>query len=125
MQRVNKALYDLLREWLPEEASIYPGIASEDAAYPYCVYNPDSFETRRTKEGVYGYDFRYGVDVWGCTFNQVDRYATLLMEQAGDVRFNTPAGRLRMWLVEGVADYVDGAFVQKLTFNLRYDGEAV
>ena len=128
MQRVNKAMYELLREWLPEEVSIYPGIASEDAQYPYCVFNPDSFQTKRTKDGVYAYVFQYSVDVWGCAFNQADRYATMIAskcEASDGKRYEEPDGRIRLVLTEGANDYTDGGFVQRMVFEVKYEGPAV
>lgn len=120
MQCVNESFCALLRQWLPEEVDIYPGVASEDAQMPYVVYNPDSFQTKRTKDGVYLYVFQYSVDVWGCSFNMADRYATQLM--AGADQADAPDDSLRLVVTEGQADYSDGFFVQRLSFEVKYGG---
>lgn len=116
MQRVNEALFDRLRRLLPEGVSVYPCVAEEDAAYPYCVYNAGSFTSGRTKQGVWRYVFSYKVDIWGRSFNEVDTLAGLLMEQLdGEI-----AERMEITLAGGTADYADGGYVQSLDYELRY-----
>ena len=53
MQRVNKAMYSLLKTWVTAETNVYPAVATEDANYPYCVFSFDEMTTKRTKDGVY------------------------------------------------------------------------
>ena len=126
MQRVNQAIYQQLTKWLPADTAVYPGVADESAAYPYCVFNADQFETKRTKDGIYAYTFRYSVAVWGCTFNQADRLATLIaLHSTDESQLLFPDGRLRMVLTDGTADYEDGGFCQLLRFEVRYEGGAV
>ena len=123
MQRVNQGLYEQLRKWLPDEATIYPCVADHSAKYPYVVFNADSFGTRRTKDGVYGCTFEYSVAVWGCSFNQADRLATILAIRSSDEsQLLFPDGKLRLTLLGGTAGYADGGFVQELKFEVRYNG---
>ena len=128
MQRVNETFYSLLKEWMPEGVAVYPSIAEESARYPYCVFNMASFTTKRVKEGIVGYNFAYEVNVWGCAFNQVDRVVTRIAsaaEQAEEVRFDDPDGKMRVTLMDGTADYGEGEFVQSLRFEIKYDGSSV
>jgi hypothetical protein len=127
MQRVNETFYSLLKEWMPEGVAVYPSIAEESARYPYCVFSMASFTTKRVKEGIVGYNFVYEVNVWGCTFNQVDRIATKVMSEAEafeEVRFDDPPGRMTVMITDGVSDYTQGGFVQALKFSVKYDGGA-
>lgn len=128
MQRVNKALYAFLAKWTPEGTSVYPVVADEDAVYPYCVFSCDSLLTKRTKDGIYSYVYQYSVDIWGCTFNQSDRVATSVMaasEEDGEVRFDNPTGKLTATLTGAETAYSDGGFVQRLTYEVKYEGEVV
>ena len=122
MQRVNESIYALLRQWLPEEVDIYPGVASEDAQCPYVVFNPDSFQTKRTKDGIYQYIFQYSVDVWGCTFNMADKYASQVLEAADQADLTD--WELTMVALDGVAEYTDGFFLQHLVFEVKTKGGA-
>ncbi len=126
MERVNSELYRLLKRWLPSGVKVYPGIAEEDAKFPYVVYNQESFETKRTKDGIYGISFQYVVDVWCETFNEADKYATQIVlgsSRLGRILLEEPSGRLRLVLSEGSADFSDGGFLQRLSFSIQYEGD--
>lgn len=126
MERVNSELYRLLKQWLPSGVKVYPGIAEEDAKFPYVVYNQESFETKRTKDGIYGISFQYVVDVWCETFNESDKYATQIVlgsSRLGRILLEEPSGCLRLVLAEGSADYSDGGFLQRLSFSIQYEGD--
>lgn len=126
MERVNSALYRFLSGCLPVKVKVYPGIADEDAKFPYVVYNQESFETKRTKDGVYRIEFRYVVDVWSDSFNESDSCATSVVFQsfaAGVVCLEDPSGCLRIVLKDGSSDYSEGGFVQRLSFDVAYEGD--
>lgn len=128
MQRVNKAMYSLLKTWVTAETNVYPAVATEDANYPYCVFSFDEMTTKRTKDGVYAYIFRYSVDIWGCTFNQSDQVATAVMAASAKenpLLFDNPPGKIRPMLIGGQTDYSDGGYVQRLIYEIEYQGEVV
>lgn len=127
MQRISESFYSLLRKWIPQGTEIYPTVAAENAKFPYCVINMNGFTVRSTKNGVIGYVFSYEINIWGNTFNQVDRIATKVMsevESFKDVRFVNPTGRMTVMITDGVSDYTQGGFVQALKFSVKYDGGA-
>lgn len=127
MERVNSVLYRLLKGCLSSDVKVYPGIAEEDAKFPYIVYNQDSFQAKSTKDGIYKLTFQYGVDVWSDTFNESDKYATEIAfgcSRLCPIVLEDPAGCLRIVLAEGSADYSEGGFVQRLLFDVQYQVEA-
>lgn len=116
MERVNKAIYSKLRETLPEEVDIWPGIADIDASLPLCVFNMDSFTVKRVKEGIYTYEFEYSVLVFSPLFDKADEYATLVAKAMNTAVLGD---EIRSYLTGGRADFQEDAFVQELNFNIR------
>lgn len=114
MERVNQAVYKRLRELLPERVAIYPGVADEDAKFPYCVYNADSFSTETSKDGIEGYQFSYSVQLWAITFDECDNLATV----AGEGMNGRIGAGIDAVLSGGSSGY-EGAFLQVLNFNVE------
>lgn len=127
MQRINEAFYRYLTDRMPEGVEVFPQVADESAQYPFGVIRMDAFEVSKAKAcAAKSYLFTYTVSLWGNTFNQVDRIATHLMARVGisdEIRFDGPAGRLRVALSRGESDVGEEGFAQHLTFELKYDGD--
>lgn len=113
MQRVNQAVYKRLRELLPEQVAIYPGIADEETQFPYCVYNSDSFSTDMSKDGIEGYQFSYTIQLWATTFDECDNLATIVGEG-----MNGRIGAEIDAVLSGGSSGYEGAFLQVLNFNI-------
>ena len=89
---------------------------------------PDTRHYEASQRRDCRYNFVYEVNVWGCAFNQVDRVVTRIAsaaEQVEEVRFDDPGGRMRVTLMDGTADYEEGAFVQSLRFEIKYNGNSI
>ena len=114
MQRVNQAIYQKLRQILPEQVKIYPVIADEDAKLPLCVYNGVSFNTDTSKDGIEEYQFSYTVQLWTVTFDECDELATIVTEKMNGII----GEKIEAILSSGSSGYDNGAFFQELSFNV-------
>lgn len=126
MQRINEAFYSYLTKQIPAEVEVFPAVADESAQYPFCVFRMERFEAMQTKPYCSSWRFIYTVSLWGSSFNQVDRLATQLMAAADrrdDVRFDKPAGRMRIALAGGECEMDGEGFAQHLTYDIKYDGD--
>lgn len=118
MQRINRAIYVLLRNFLPDNVAIYPAIGAEDAKYPFCIFTPESFLTKRTKDGVYGYIYQYTVEIFDTSFDHADKYADDVVNGINGVSHGKYEG-MSISLTGGDTSFIDGAFVQRLTYEVK------
>lgn len=128
MQRINETFYKYLKDAIPTEVDVYPVVADESAQYPFCTFRMEAFEKRELKGILDSYLFTYTASVWGSSFNQVDRIVTKLMAAVQgqfELRFDVPIGHMKIMLTRGESDIDEQGFVQHLTFEIRYRGDAV
>lgn len=119
MQRVNKEIYKVLESALPNKTGIYPAFGSEEARFPFVVYNCDSFTTDRSKDGIEEYRMQYSVDVYSDRFDESDRIADMVIENLEGYRIEAISGVIR--LTGGSSSY-DGSFRHTLNFDVVVDG---
>lgn len=118
MQRVNKEIYKVLEAILPNKTGIYPAFGSEDAKFPFVVYNCDSLVPDRTKDGIEGYQMQYSVDIYSDKFDVSDLFEDLIIEglegHRGDIIYGVE-------LQDGSSSF-DGSFRHTLNFKVWVDG---
>lgn len=117
MQRVNKEIYKVLESILPNKTGIYPAFGSEDAKFPFVVYNCDSLVPDRSKDGIYGFKMQYSIDIYSDKFDTSDLLEDLIIEGLEGYTGQTISDIL---LVDGSSSF-NSSFRHTLNFEISID----
>ncbi len=119
MQRVNKEIYKVLEAILPNKTGIYPAFGSEDAKYPFVVYNCDALVPDRSKDGIEGFKMEYSIDIYSDKFDTSDTIEDLIIEGLEGYTSHT----ISDFLLVGGSSSFDGSFRHTLNFEVEINVE--
>lgn len=114
---IGKAIYTVL----DGTTNVYPLVADQGASYPFIVYRRSSLSHANTKDR-FNYQELATVEVIvaGSTYQQTLQIAKQVMNRMEHTRGlydNISISEIK--LINAEEDYIEDAFIQKLTFNIE------
>lgn len=116
---LNGLIADKLTDILPKRVFVYPGIATENAKYPFVVYNDDSCEIYRNKLGIYEYLFNYTITIASESFDESDELADSIRDGFGNLSRSCSVSCLEANEMSGY----EGVGTEKVAFVRRLQYE--